>query len=154
MTFTMKKITKVWFDGEWLYGRGDDKLVYRQSLLWYKQLMNASDDERKQFEISTIGIHWPGLGVDVSFESFLYEEAEPSPMQRFFLTHPEINISAFASRAGINATLLRNYINGFKKPSPERVSQIQRAVRNLGEELCVASFSVPEPDGECKDGGA
>lgn len=48
-----------------------------------------------------------------SFESFEYDDAEPSKLQRFFLTHKEINISEFAKRIGMNATLLRNYINGF-----------------------------------------
>lgn len=141
----MKKITKIWFDGEWLYGRGDDNVVYRQSMLWYKRLLDASGDERKRFELSTIGIHWPELNVDVSFESFLYEEAEPSALQRFFLTHPEINISGFAARCGINATLLRNYINGFKKPSPERTDEILDSIHKLGEDLLAVSFSRTAP---------
>ena len=57
------------------------------------------------------------LDEDVSFESFEYEDAEPSALQRFFLTHKEINVAEFARRIGMNPTLLRNYINGFKKPS-------------------------------------
>ena len=139
------KIVKIWFSGEWLYGQGDDGRVYRQSLLWYKRLMKASPEERERYEISTIGIHWPALGEDVSFESFTYDEAEPSGMQRFFLTHPEINLAGFATRAGINATLLRNYVNGFKKPSPEREREILAALHRLGEELLSVSFTVPDP---------
>ena len=57
----MMKINKIWFEGDWLYGLGDDGKTYRQSLLWYKRLMEASPDERAEFEISTIGIHWPRL---------------------------------------------------------------------------------------------
>lgn len=141
------KIVKIWFSGEWLYGQGDDDRVYRQSLLWYKRLMKASHEERERYEISTIGIHWPALGEDVSFESFTYDEAEPSAMQRFFLTHPEINLAGFAARAGINATLLRNYVNGFKKPSPERETAILAAIHRLGEELSAVSFILPDsPD--------
>lgn len=136
----MEKIDKIWFDGEWLYGLGDDGKTYRQSLLWYGDLLEASDADREKYEISTIGIHWRKLDVDVSFESFLYDEAEPSPMQRFFLTHQEINISGFARKAGINATLLRNYINGFKKPSREREEEILAGIRSLGEEFSTASF--------------
>lgn len=128
-------ITKIWFDGPYLYGLGDDGKTYRQSLLWYKALLNATQEQRSIYEFSTIGIHWPDLDEDVSFESFLYEDAEPSSLQRFFLTHPEINIAGFAARAGLNATLLRNYINGFKKPSEERESEILRAIHELGREL-------------------
>ena len=128
-------ISRIWFDGEWLYGLGDDGREYRQSLLWYKHLLNASNDERQNYEISTIGIHWPELDEDVSFESFSYKEAVPSDFQRFFLTHPEINIAGFASRIGLNATLLRNYINGFKTPSAERLQTILNHIHILGKEL-------------------
>lgn len=134
------KINKIWFDGEWIYGLGDDGKTYRQSLLWYKDLANASDKERQNYEISTIGIHWTKLDVDISFESFTYEEAEPSEMQRFFLTHPEINVGQFALKVGINAGLLRNYINGFKKPSKDREAQILQQIHELGQELVAVSF--------------
>ena len=144
----MKKITKIWFDGEWLYGLGDDGKTYRQSMLWYKLLLKAGPEERARYEISRIGIHWPKLGVDVSFESFLYEEAEHSGLQRFFLTHPEINVAGFAARAGINATLLRNYVNGFKKASPEREKEILAALHRLGEELSAVTFALPESSGQ------
>lgn len=130
----MDKIVKIWFDGEWLYGLGDDTKTYRQSLLWYKDLMRASEEDRSRYEFSTIGIHWPHLDVDVSFESFEYEEAEPSPLQRFFLTHPEINVAGFAGKFGINPTLLRSYINGFKMPSAEREKELFGYIKRLGEE--------------------
>ena len=130
----MKKINEIWFDSEWLYGQGDDGKVYRQSLLWYSHLQTASEEDRRQYEISTIGIHWPKLDEDVSFESFLYVDAEPTRLQRFFLTHPEINVSAFAKRFGFNGSLLRNYLNGFKTPSPEREQEIMRCIKQLGEE--------------------
>ena len=136
----MNRIETIWFNGEWIYGRGDDGAAYRQSLLWYRRLMDASDAERARYEISTIGIHWPELDVDISFESFLYPEAEPSRIQRFFLTHKEINIAEFARSIGMNATLLRNYINGFKKPSVEREKAILAHIHQLGQELMAANF--------------
>lgn len=136
----MDKILKIWFDGEWLYGHGDDGRIYRQSLLWYKPLMKASPEERQQYTFSGEGIHWRNLDTDVSFESFEYPEAEPTELQRFFLTHPEINIAGFAERAGINATLMRNYINGFKNPSPGTVSKIKACLRTIGQEYLKSDF--------------
>lgn len=134
------KIKKIWFDGEWLYGQSDDRKVYRQSLLWYSRLLKASEQERTKYKISTIGIHWPELDEDVSFESFLYEDAEPTPLQHFFLTHPEINVSGFANKYGFNASLLRSYINGFKTPSQEREQEIMSCVEKLGKEyISIAS---------------
>ena len=134
------KITKIWFDDEHLVGQDENGTIYSQSLLWYPKLKEASDEEKDSFTFGFDGIHWRNLDVDVSFESFLYEDAEPSGFQRFFLIHKEINITEFAKIAGINATLLRNYINGFKKPSKEREREILEKIREIGKEFVKADF--------------
>ena len=134
------RITKIWFDGDYIYGMDERNNIYRQSLLWYSKLRNASVEERERYIFSTIGIHWRELDEDISFESFKYEEAEPSKLQRFFLTHKEINVSEFAKLIGINATLLRNYINGFKKPSKEREGQILEQIHKIGAEFMEVVF--------------
>ena len=41
---------------------------------------------------------------------------------------------------GMNATLLRNYINGFKKPSAERANAILAHIHKLGKEMMAACF--------------
>ena len=134
------KITKIWFDDELLVGEDENGNVYKQSLLWYKKLKDASEDERNAYAFGFDGIHWRNLDVDVSFESFLYEDAEPSTFQRFFLIHKEINITEFAKIAGINATLLRNYINGFKKPSKEREKEILEKIHEIGKQFTETTF--------------
>ena len=132
------KITKIWFDAEYIYGKDEEEREYKQSLLWYPKLREASDDERNQYTFGMGGIHWRGLDEDISFESFEYDDAEPSAMQRFFLTHKEINVAEFARLMGLNPTLLRNYINGFKKPSKEREQEIMDFIHKLGKEMAVA----------------
>ena len=134
------KIKKIWFDGDYIYGMDERNNTYRQSLLWYSKLRNASAEERERYTFSTIGIHWRELDEDVSFESFGYEDAEPSKLQRFFLTHKEINVYEFARLIGINAALLRNYINGFKKPSKEREGQILEQIHKIGAEFMEVVF--------------
>jgi len=134
------KIKKIWFDGDYIYGMDERNNTYRQSLLWYSKLRNSSAEERERYTFSTIGIHWRELDEDVSFESFGYEDAEPSKLQRFFLTHKEINVSEFARMIGINAALLRNYINGFKKPSKEREGQILEQIHKIGAEFMEVVF--------------
>ena len=134
------KIKKIWFDGDYIYGMDERNNTYRQSLLWHSKLRNASAEERERYTFSTIGIHWRELDEDVSFESFGYEDAEPSKLQRFFLTHKEINVSEFARLIGINAALLRNYINGFKKPSKEREGQILEQIHKIGAEFMEVVF--------------
>ena len=132
------KIKEIWFDADYIYGRDEEGKEYKQSLLWYPQLREANDEERMKYSFGFSGIHWRELDEDISFESFEYEDAEPSAMQRFFLTHKEINVAEFARRMGMNPTLLRNYINGFKKPSKEREQEILDQIHKLGEELTAA----------------
>lgn len=134
------KITEIWFEGEDLCGRDENGKVYRQSLLWYPPLQAATDRQRSRCSFGLDGIHWRELDVDVSFESFAYEDAEPTCFQRFFLTHKEINIAEFAKLAGLNASLLRNYIHGFKKPSKEREAFILQQIHKIGQEYLTAVF--------------
>ena len=134
------KITEIWFSGDQIFGRDEKGKVYSQSLLWYPRLKEASPEEREKYSFGFDGIHWRNLDEDISFESFEYEDAQPSAMQRFFLTHKEINVAEFARSLGINATLLRNYINGFKKPSAEREKAILDHIHKLGKEMMAACF--------------
>ena len=126
------EIRKIWFDKKFLYGEDSEGRELKQSLAWYPELVEASEDQRNAYRFGFEGIHWPELGVDVSFESFEYEDAIPTPLQAFFMSHSEINISGFGKFAGINPTLIRDYVNGFKTPSPKRVLSIQNAIRSLG----------------------
>lgn len=132
------KIKEVWFDANYIYGRDEEGKEYKQSLLWYPRLRTASEEEKALYTFGFDGIHWRGLDEDISFESFEYEDAEPTALQRFFLTHKEINVAEFARSMGMNPTLLRNYINGFKKPSKEREQEIMDFIHKLGEELIAA----------------
>ena len=125
---------KIWFDKDYIYAETEDGKTLKQSLLWYPALQSASEEDRANYTFGFDGIHWRHLDTDISFESFNYTDAEPTVLQRFFLTHKELNISEFAKRIGINASLLRNYINGHKKPSPERENMILNEIKKLGEE--------------------
>lgn len=113
---------------------------WSQSLLWYPGLKNATLEQRNNYEVGLDGFHWRNVDEDISFESFFYEDSEPSPLQRFFLSHKEIKISEFAKIVGIDASLLRNYINGFKKPSPAREQTILAGIHTLAREYAAAMF--------------
>lgn len=133
-------IKKIWFDADNIYGKDESGKIYKQSLLWYPRLKAASDEERSKYKFGFDGIHWRNIDEDISFESFGYDDAEPSKLQKFFLTHKELNISEFAKRVGINATLLRNYINGFKHHSKEREEKILNSIHAIGKEYATAMF--------------
>lgn len=134
------KITRIWFDDGYIYGVDEAGKEFRQSLLWYPNLRSASAEDRMNFRFGFRGIHWPGLDEDISYDSFADEDAEPSELQRFFLTHKEIKISEFAKMIDIDATLLRNYINGFKKPSRSREEVILAGIHELGREYTAVRF--------------
>ena len=128
-------LTKIWVEDNRIYGLTDDGRTLFQSLLYYKRLMFATDEQRNNYEMDDEGIHWEELDEDISFESFEYEDPEPVGISRFFLSHPEINASAIARRLGMQQSLLASYINGTKKPSKEREELIMAEVRALGAEL-------------------
>lgn len=134
------EIKKIYFTDTHIVGVDESGKERSQSLLWYPGLKNASPEQRADYEIGMDGFHWRNVDEDVSSESFFYDDAEPTPLQNFFLTHKEIKISEFSKMVGIDATLLRNYINGFKKPSPVRKKEILEGIHMLARQYADASF--------------
>ena len=129
------KISKIWFADDRIYGLTDDGRELWQSLLYYRRLRNATDEERANYEIDDEGIHWYSLDEDVSFESFEYDDPEPTGISRIFLSHPEQNASAVGRRLGISQSLMAKYINGTKKPSKERERLIMDEIILISQEL-------------------
>ena len=64
------QVKRIWFADNRLYAETDDGRTLWQSLLYYKRLMNATDEQRNNYEIDDEGIHWEDIDEDVSFESF------------------------------------------------------------------------------------
>ena len=65
-------------------------------------------------------------------EDFFKKE---NPVRWLFERFPELNAGQIAKAMGINETLFRNYINGAKRPSAERVLEIEKFLQKLGKEL-------------------
>ena len=131
------KLTRIWFENNRIYGLTDTGNTVWQSLLWYKRLNAATEEQRNDYEMDEEGIHWYGLDEDISYESFEYNDPEPQGISRLFLSHPELNASAIARRIGISQSLMMQYINGMKKPSKEREHLILNEVKAIGRELAV-----------------
>lgn len=58
-----------------------------------------------------------------------------NPVRWLFEQFPELNAGQVAKGMGVNETLFRNYINGSKHPSAERVLEIEKFLQKLGKEL-------------------
>lgn len=138
----MKRINKIWFDGDWMYGRDEDGKEYRQSVLWYSRLRNATDAQRGDYTLSHDGMHWRSVNEDIGMDSFEQRDnIVPDAMQRFFLTHGELTVSGVAKMLNIHPSLLFDYINGWKKPSAKRVKEIEEGIRAYGRQLAETTFT-------------
>lgn len=127
------RIEKIWFDGDRIYALFDDGRTLWQSLLYYRNLMNA--ENRDDYVIEDDGVHWYGLDEDISNESFEYEDPEPKGLSKILLSHPELNLSAIARRMGLQQSLLAAYSSGMKRPSKAREHQIISEFHKIGTEL-------------------
>lgn len=127
------RIEKIWFDGDRIYALFDDGRTLWQSLLHYRNLMNA--ENRDDYVIEDDGVHWYGLDEDISNESFEYEDPEPKGLSKIILSHPELNLSAIARRMGLQQSLLAAYSSGMKRPSKAREHQIISEFHKIGTEL-------------------
>lgn len=132
------KIKRIWFADGRIYGETDDGRVLWQSLLYYKRLRDATPEQRANYEMDDEGIYWEDLDEDVSFESFEYENPEPTGISLIFLSHPEINALAIGRRLGISQGVMTQYVNGSKQPSKQCELKIMQEIRNVAGELLQA----------------
>ncbi|MBR1596605.1 MAG: DUF2442 domain-containing protein [Phocaeicola sp.] len=141
----MEKIKKIWFDRNRIYGLTEDGSEVWQSLLYYKRLLNATEEQRNSYQINAFGIRWEEIDEDISFESFFYPDPEPQGLSKILLSHPEINISALARRCGINQSLMAQYVNGTKRASKEREDLIINMLHTIGKELLSININPIHP---------
>lgn len=132
-------IKKVWFNDERIFIEIDNKQVLSRPLEAFPLLKEASEIEREDFIIGAdkLDVRWSKIDEDIHISSF-YETNEPeynNPVAALFKQFPQLNISAFAARMGINKSLMAKYIYGIKKPSEKRKKEIEKELHNIGEKL-------------------
>lgn len=137
-------VVKVWVDDVHVNIQTADGQIKSEQITDYYRLRNATPEQRQNFEYDNMGIHWAELDEDLSYEGFFQpkEEEQKSELYKFFKSFPEINVSKLARRMGISQSVMASYICGVKKPSAERLKEIENAVRNLGQELSSISFQA------------
>ncbi|AJJ22427.1 DUF2442 domain-containing protein [Yersinia enterocolitica] len=69
MTISAKTVR---FDDATMWVELSDARVLGVPLVWFPRLMNASDEERNNYELSLHGIHWDHLDEDISVEGLLH----------------------------------------------------------------------------------
>jgi len=134
------EIEKVWFADDKIFITTNTGKELWQSLLWYPRLRLASDDQRSRYEIDDEGIRWNELDEDVSLESFLYDNPEPTGIALIFRKFPELNAAAISRRIGMKQSLLAAYISGRKKPSDVQEARIKNEIRAFAKELSMVQL--------------
>ena len=63
-------ISKVWLEKEHIFIETTTGMRKSHPLSWFPKLLHASKEQREDFELSPMGIHWKHLDEDLSFEGF------------------------------------------------------------------------------------
>ncbi len=88
-------------------------------------------EELKEMILEAVNLTFEDLNFTYNIDEIAFEYDLPS----FFAFYRVINVTALSNRIGMNQSLLSQYINGRKKPSPEQTKRILDGVRQIGREL-------------------
>ena len=99
----------------------------------------------KEYPIFTTGSYFAELLQNAVEASNLYLSGEESlvsekniafeiDIKQFFQYYRVINSKFLARRIGMNETLLSQYVQGKKKPSPSQINKILTGIQGIGEE--------------------
>lgn len=137
------RVQKVWFANGRIYILTNEGREGSLPVRLFPRLYNATDAQRQNYTLSHFGIHWPDIDEDLSYEGFFDDDRQPkseNAIGRIFTEYPELNARQVARMAGLNTTLFQQYIDGHKRPSAERLKQIETAIHRLGAELSALSI--------------
>jgi hypothetical protein len=67
----MDLLEDIGFVGDLIVLKIADGRMVSAPVAWFPRLVNASDDERKSYEISPFGVHWLALDEDISLNGLL-----------------------------------------------------------------------------------
>lgn len=67
-----KQIARVWVDDHAVHAETTDGLRASYAFSLWPRLRDASDAERRDFYLSHLGIHWPSIDEDLSFEGMFH----------------------------------------------------------------------------------
>jgi len=86
--------------------------------------------------LEAINLTFEEKGMVYTIDEIVLKPDLPS----FFEFYKVINAKALSKRIGMNQSLLAQYINGNKKPSPTQTQRILKGVQQVGKELAAIQF--------------
>lgn len=105
-----------------IYGSGETETEAKEGLL------EAIEIATEHVEETRTNTYYAPLLKKYSIE-YTYD------LSGFFKTHNYFDVSAFAKRIGINASLMRSYKTGIKKASPLQKTKILEGIYAVADEL-------------------
>ncbi|MBN2727895.1 MAG: DUF2442 domain-containing protein [Bacteroidales bacterium] len=130
---TLNEIERIWVDDESINIETKDGKKAKEKFCDYRRLQNATNEQRQNYKTNDLGLHWPDVDEDLSFDGFFNKRT--SEIAELIKGNPIINASALARRLGIPQPLFAAYISGNKRPSLERIKAIKEEIRKVGREL-------------------
>ncbi len=64
------EILKIWFDNKNIFLKTKKGIEKSMPLKWFPRLEKATEQQKRNFELSPFGIHWEEIDEDLSFEGF------------------------------------------------------------------------------------
>jgi hypothetical protein len=130
---TLNEIKKIWVDDESINIETKNGQIAKERFCDYRRLQNATNEQRQNYTTNDLGLYWPDIDEDLSFDGFFNKHT--SEISDLIKGNPIINASALARRLGIPQPLFAAYISGNKRPSLERIKAIKEEIRKVGREL-------------------
>ncbi len=126
-------VKKIWLDDEAIHILTKDGKTASEKFADYRRLREATKKQRNSYQINALGVYWPEIDEDLSFDGFF--KHQDNDVADIIKKNPIINVSALARRMHISQPLFAAYVSGIKKPSVLRIKKIKEEIRKIGHEL-------------------
>lgn len=137
-----KAIKRVWFEDNKILIVTLDGEVLSQPLEVYPSLLEATDEQRYDYEIWDEGqsIRWEIIDEDVHISEFYEKETVnyDNEVNRLLSRFPYLNLKAFAEYIGMHWTKLARYRYGVWTPGESDLDDIKSGLQRIGREMLEA----------------
>ena len=122
-------VSKVWVDESYVHILTSDGVERMEATDNYERLRSASMEQLQNFETDNLGIHWPELDEDLSYEGFFKADSVEgkSELYLLFKRFPQINVAGIARSLGIKQSLMAAYVCGTKKLPKQEETKLLRS---------------------------
>jgi predicted RNase H-like HicB family nuclease len=93
-------------------------------------------EELKEMVLDAVNLAFEDLGFIYTIDEIQFKY----DLESFFDFYKVINAKALSKRIGMSQSLLAQYTNGIKKPSPNQTKRILQGVQQIGSELSEVKF--------------